>query len=226
MSACLSLPHRGHLKHIFHVLIYLKANPKRNICFDPQHPSIDERSFAAHDWYDFYWGTNEAISSDAPTPRGNVAATHCFVDVDHVGDRATRRSGTGVLICFNKATIQWYRKQRNTVEKNTLSNEFIALNTVTELVEALWYKLLMFGIPIEVPTNTFCNNESLYKNASTPELTLKKKNVIICYHKCTESVAARVARISKEGAATNLDDLFTKILVRIRRETLLEKFTY
>ena len=55
----------------------------------------------------------------------------------------------------------------------------------------------MFGIPIEGPTNMLCDNEYIYKNVSTPESTFKKKNVSICYHKCREAVAARVARLAK-----------------------------
>ena len=84
----------------------------------------------------------------------------------------------------------------------------------------------MFGIPIEVPSNMFCNNESVYKNVLTPESTLKKKNVSIFYHKCREAVSSGVSWIDKDGAATNLADLFTNMLVHIRRETLLDKFTY
>ena len=72
----------------------------------------------------------------------------------------------------------------------------------------------------------FCDNETVYKNASTPESTLKKKNISICYHKFREAVAAGVARIAKEGTANNLVDMFTKMWVQIRRETLLDKFTY
>ena len=69
----------------------------------------------------------------------------------------------------------------------------------------------------------FCENESYYKNVLTPELMFKKNNGSICYHKCREDVAAVVARISKEEMATNLADLFTNILVHIRRETFLDK---
>ena len=84
----------------------------------------------------------------------------------------------------------------------------------------------MFGTPIEGPTNMLCDNEDVYNNTSTPELTLNKKNVSICYYKCRKDVAAGVDRISKEGTATNLPDLLTKILVHIRRETLLYKLKY
>ena len=61
----------------------------------------------------------------------------------------------------------------------------------------------MFGIPIEGPTNIFCNNEAVYKNASTPDSILKKNNVIVCYHKYREVVTSGVARIVKEGMAAN-----------------------
>ena len=55
MSTYLAFPHRGHLEHIFHVFGYLKANPKRKLCFDPQHPKIHEHLFDANDWYALYW---------------------------------------------------------------------------------------------------------------------------------------------------------------------------
>ena len=53
MSNYLALPCRRHLEHIFHIFGYLKVNPKRNPCFDPQHPAIDEHLFAAHNLSDF-----------------------------------------------------------------------------------------------------------------------------------------------------------------------------
>ena len=72
----------------------------------------------------------------------------------------------------------------------------------------------------------FCDNEAVYKNASILESTLKKKNVSICYHNCREAVTGGLARIAKEGTATNLADLFSNIMVQIRGETLVDKFTY
>ena len=120
-----------------------------------------------------------------------------FLDSDHDGDRDTRISQTGVLISVNKAPIQLYSKQQNTVETSLFSSEFIDIKTETELVKALCYKLWMFGIPIEGPINMFCDNEAVYKNASTPESTLKRKNVSICYHKYKEAVTYGVSRISK-----------------------------
>ena len=74
------------------------------------------------------------------------------------------------------------------------------MKTAVEQVESLWYKLRMFDIPLEGPTNVFCDNEAVFKNASIPDST------------CREAVASRMIRVAKEWTLTNLSDLFTKPL--------------
>ena len=81
-----------------------------------------------------------------------------------------------------------------------------------ELIEAFRYKLRRFGVPIEGPTNIFCDNEAVYKNCSIPESTLRKKHHSFAYHRNREAVAAMTCKIAKEDTKTNLSDLFTKIL--------------
>ena len=84
----------------------------------------------------------------------------------------------------------------------------------------------MFGVTIKGPTNIFCDNEAVYKNTSIPESVLRKKHHSISYHRCCEAVAAGTVRIAKDCTKTNLSDLFTKILSIVRREEILDKFTY
>ena len=84
----------------------------------------------------------------------------------------------------------------------------------------------MFGVPIEGPTNLYCDNEGVCRNCSKLESTLEKKHHSIAYHRNREAVAAGTCRITKEATETNLSDLFTKILSQIRREALLDRFTY
>ena len=105
-------------------------------------------------------------------------------------------------------------------------SKFQAMKNAVELVEALRYKLRMFGVPIEEATNIFCNNKAVYKNTSLPESTLKENHHSIAYHRCREAVAAGTVRVAKEGTRTNLSDLFTKLLPQIRRDELLDKCTY
>ena len=94
--------------------------------------------------------------------------------------------------------------RQNTVETSTFGSECIAMKTAVEQIEALRYKIRMFGSPIEGPTNVFCDNEAVFKNASMPNLTLRKKHTSICYHRCHEAVASGTVRIAKEGTLTNL----------------------
>ena len=55
---------------------------------------------------------------------------------------------------------------------------------------------------------------------------LKKKHHSISYHRNREAVAAGTCHSTKEDMDTNLSDLFTKLVSHIRREDLLNKFTY
>ena len=226
LSSHLALPRVGHLNQVYRIFGYLKQYPKRKLAFDAQHPRISEKMFRKYEWCDFYRDAEEAIPEDMPKPRGNSMSTHCFVDASHGSDRATRRSQTGILIFCNRAPVMWHSKRQNTVEASTFGSEFQAMKNAVELIESLRYKLRMFGVPIEGPTNIFCDNEAVYKNTSLPESTLKKKHHSIAYHRCREAVAAETVRVAKEGTRTNLSDLFTKVLPQARREELLDKFTY
>jgi hypothetical protein len=226
LSTYMAMPREGHLQQLYRIFGYFKIYPKRKIAFDFNNPQINERMFKKYDWYDFYRDAEEAIPTDLPTPRGNPMSTHCFVDASHGSDRATRRSQTGILIFCNKAPIAWHSKRQNTVEASTFGSEFQAMKNAVEMIEALRYKLRMFGVPLDNATNIFCDNEAVYKNTMMPESTLKKKHHSIAYRRCREAVAAGTVRVAKEGTKTNLSDLFTKLLPQLRREELLDKFTY
>jgi hypothetical protein len=193
---------------------------------DPDYPMISEERFTKYEWTDFYKYAEDPQPPNAPTPRGRHMSTHCFVDSDHAGDKATRRSQTGVLIFCCRAPILSYSKRQNSVETSTYGSELVAMRQAIDLVKALRYKLRMFGIPIDGPTDIFCDNESVFKNVSKPESVLSKKQHSISYHSAREAVASGIVRVAKEGTATNLADLFTKMLGRIKREGLLGKFMY
>ena len=71
-----------------------------------------------------------------------------------------------------------------------------------------------------------CDNRAVYKNTSMHKSQLRKKHHIISYHMSREAVASGACRMEKKDTDTNLSDLFTKLLLRPRRELLLESFTY
>jgi len=115
----------------------------------------------------------------------------------------------------------WYSKRQNTVETSTFGSEIVALKIAVEMVEGLRYKLRMMGIQVDGPTNVFCDNESVVKNTTRPESTLKKKHNAIAYHRVREAQAAGIVRISHEAGETNLADILTKCLPGPRLRTLI-----
>jgi hypothetical protein len=226
LSAYLASPKKGHLEAAFHIFGYIKHHDKRKIAFDPDHPRIDERRFQNYDWTDFYKDAEEAKPTNAPPPLGCAVSTHCFVDANLAGNTITRRSQMGILIFINKAPIIWLSKRTNTVETSTFGSEIVAMKYAVELIESLRYKLRMFGIPIEGPTNVFCDNKAVTRNCSTPESTLQKKHHSINYHRNREAVATGTIRIAWEDTRTNLADVFTKVMSAIQRNGLFDKFMY
>jgi hypothetical protein len=226
LSAYLANPREGHLEAALHIFGYLKHHPKRKIAFDPDHPAIHPSRFQSYDWHDFYPDAKEAIPPNAPPPRGKSVSMHCFVDADLAGNTVTRRSQMGILIFVNRAPIVWVSKRTNTVESSTFGSEIVAMRNAVDVIEGLRYKLRMFGVDIDGPTNVFCDNEAVTKNCSIPESTLKKKHHSINYHRNREAVAAGTIRIAKEDTKTNLSDIFTKILPAFIRNALLDKFMY
>ena len=108
--------------------------------------------------------------------------------------------------------ILWYSKQQNTLESSTFGSEFVSLRIAIEMNEALHIKLRMLGIPIDSPTNGFCNNESVVKNVSIPESRLNKKHNVIAYHKVWESCASNSICLCHEPGKMNLSNVLTKFL--------------
>ena len=51
------------------------------------------------------------------------------------------------------------------------------------MIEGLSYKLRMFGVPIDGPSDVFCDNQSVVTNVSIPSSLLNKKHNFICYHR-------------------------------------------
>jgi hypothetical protein len=216
-------PRVGHLEAVLHIFAYLKRNSSCSMVFNWMYPAIDESLFKVCDWVSHYPGAKEAIPTNKPEPRGKSVVTRCYVDADHAGCLATRRSHTGVLIFVNEAPIIWFSKRQNTVESSTFGSEFIALKQAIDLVEGLRYKLRMMGVPIDETTSIYCDNEAVVTSTTCPESTLKKKHNAICYHRAREAQAAGHIRVGKILGTENPADAFTKVLVGQYRIHILSK---
>jgi hypothetical protein len=226
LSSYTMQPCIGHLDQVFHIFGYLKRNRWASLVFDESRVDWNEASFQTHDWTDFYTDAKESLPPNAPAPRGNAVQINCFVNADHAGVRMTRRSQTGVLAFLNRTPILWYSKAQNTVETSSFGSEFMAMYIAVELLESLCYKLRMFGVPLEGPVNTFCDNSSVVTKATQPASTLKKKHNSIVYHRVREAIAAKVLRVAWVQSGNNLADMLTKPLNGPTLHALMDKVLY
>jgi hypothetical protein len=229
LSRYLVQPRTGHLLQAIHVFKYLDIHSKNELAFDPAMHEIDdpnETERKMKNMREMYPDAQEDMPPNAPEPRGNPIQVNCFVDSDHAGDRISRRSQTGIILYCNSAPIIWYSKRQNTVECSTFGSEFVALRIASELIISLRYKLQMFGIPVLGAANVFCDNESVYKNASVAESSLKKKHNSICFHRVRECVAASIMMVHKVDTHYNLSDILTKSLPAALRLALRQKIMY
>ncbi len=222
LSSYLAQPREGHLEAVYNIFAYLNKQPHPPIVLDDKVIRMNESAFEKTDWKESIYGdVEEEIPPRAPKPLGNPVIMTCFVDANHAGEHSTRRSHTGFIIYLNNAPIDWYSKKQNTVESSTFGSEFVAMRIAVERVRALRYKLRMFGIPIECPTNILGDNESVVNAASKVEGKLNKKHNAICYHAVREACAAGWVRVGWEPTETNIADLFTKMLPIEKRGRLL-----
>jgi len=210
MASQLALPRHDHMKKVLQIFGYLKTHLNSRLVYDPNARDWNDVKWISGDWKDYYPEATEQIPSDAPPPRGRKFQTNMFVDADHAANLVNRRSVTGFIIFICGAPIVWYSKRQNTIETSTFGSEFVALKIATERLEALRYKLRMMGIRLDGPTNCFCDSESVVRNVTEPESTLKKKHNSIAYHKVREATAAGILRVAHEPGKQNLSDFLTK----------------
>ena len=84
----------------------------------------------------------------------------------------------------------------------------------------------MFGFPIDVYSNLFCENKTVYRNTITPKSVLNNNHHSISYHSYREAVAAKTIRVAKQGSDNNLYNMFINIITSERIRFLLEKLAY
>ena len=116
LSSFFTYLRKGHMEAALHIMSYLCVKHNSRLVLYPSYAGIDYAKFNAHaDWHAFYGDVKEALPPNAPEPPGKEVELRMFVDSDHAGDKATRRSRTGYMIFINMSMIDWHTKKQATV---------------------------------------------------------------------------------------------------------------
>ena len=86
---------------------------------------------------------------------GKYVVIKAYVDANHAGNMANRRSYSRIIIYVNNVPKICYIKQQNTIEASSFGSEFVALGIAIDMIESLRYKLIFFVIPVEGPAEEF-----------------------------------------------------------------------
>ena len=121
-----------------------------------------------------------------PQALGKYILIKDYVDDNHAGNMANMILHSGIIIYVNNAPIIWYSKLQNTVEASIFGSQSVDPRIYTEIIEELRYKLRCLGIPVEGPTEVFCDNTSVVKNSVIPTSDLNKRYNVIFYYRVTE----------------------------------------
>ena len=106
-----------------------------------------------------------------PYTKVNPVSITTFAATYHNHDIETRRSVTGVLMFIYRNPIQWHNRRQNTVKISKHGLDMAAMTIATELTMAMWYKLRIIVVPIDVPSQIFGYNEILVTSFSFPYIT-------------------------------------------------------
>ena len=68
-----------------------------------------------------------------PEALGKYVVIKAYVDANHAGNMANRRSHSGIIIYVNNAPIIWYIRQQNTAEASSFGSEFVAIRIITQI---------------------------------------------------------------------------------------------
>ena len=112
------------------------------------------------------------------------------------------------VIFLNYGMIDWLSKKQSSVETPVFVTEFCTMDHGIENLRGICYKLCMMG---KDPSYEYGDNMLVVTNMSKPELTLRKKSNLICYHAVCEAVAMGEAFVAHSTTKKSLADLFTKV---------------
>ena len=212
MSKFSCAPRKGHLERLFRMLKYLSNMKHSIIRFRTGIPNYDSVDIKPYDWSNsVYRGACEIIPKDIPNPKGKPILITSYCDSNLLHDMISGKSVTGILHFLNKTPIYWFSKKQPTVCTSTYEAEFMATRTEVEQVIDLRCTLRYLGIPVMNPSMMFGDNASVVGSVNMPSSCMKKRHIILSFHKVREAVASGCVYYGFLKGEDNVADVLSKL---------------
>jgi hypothetical protein len=150
---------------------------------------------------------------------GTRASIIGYFDSDWAGDRATRRSTGAYILFLGTGPVEWSSKVQRLPAQSTAEAEFIRANAPARSI--MWMRSLL--AQTEIPclitnfsSTLFGDNTASLAMAENPVHHDRTKHIAIKYHFIRELVEAGVISVEHVGTLSNVADIGTKALGRIK----------
>ncbi len=221
-----AMPRQGHLKRLLRVFGYLSKHPDHVLIMDSNPLDLECPNF---EWTEDHLKEYpladqheiESQEKTLPAPDNTSLQVTIFVDADHGHDKKTGRSVTGIFVFLGSAPIDWSSKKQTTVCTSTYAAEFAALRTAAERAEALRYFLKSLGIKVHGRVTILADNLGVLQGTG-PSTELKKKHVLLHYHKVRQVAAHGIVTYGFVSSDFNAADILTKALPRVQHWRILD----
>ena len=152
----------------------------------------------------------EELDMNLPTPLVDKISITVFVDSDHAHDKVTQQLITGLIAFVGNTHVFYFLKRQGAIETSTYGAEFCAMKTGVEETIAIRYMMQYLGVVVKT-ANLMCgNNLGVVQNSTIKAILLKKKHVVISYHKTYENAAAGIVHPIKTCGTIDYSDVLTK----------------
>ncbi|KAI0510265.1 hypothetical protein KFK09_010866 [Dendrobium nobile] len=113
-----------------------------------------------------------------PITKHNLSLTS-FSDADWAGDPLSRKSTSGFCSFLDTTLISWRVKKQHTVARSSTESEYRALAAAS--ADLIWLRRILadFQVPLDKPTDLYCDNTSTIALANNPVYHARTKHIEI-----------------------------------------------
>ncbi|CAI7756040.1 unnamed protein product [Closterium sp. NIES-54] len=136
-----------------------------------------------------------------------------YIDSSYADDQSDRRSSQGYCFTLDRGVVSWRSTRSSCVSLSTCEAELYAGTMAAQ--EARWLSFLQteLGYPQPAPTLS-CDNESTIHLTNGPVFHARTKHIEVRHYFLREMVQRKQPKAEHIASDCNLDNLFTKSLVR------------
>lgn len=101
----------------------------------------------------------------------------CYADADYAGDKETRKSVSGYVVCINGSPVAWTSRKQTIVAQSTMEAEYYSVCESTKEILFVLNLLKELNTQVELPVNIYNDNQAAIINLQDAKYSNKNKHL-------------------------------------------------